>query len=285
MGSRTRRRPRSASRRRRRRSARPPAAPTNASSNVRAPSGPGSISTGSRSPVGSMRSSRSRRSRTGISTCQSERSTPGSWKYGWYPNEIGTGTSPVASTVVAIVRARPARVTSIAISCGNGKARRRPSCAAKSNRAASVPPSSAASRPVTSQPGAAERSPWIGSPLGSVAAGGSAASTSTSAPMTSNRHAPSRFAQGWSRGTPIVERSATYRASPPRCPSNSVPLYVSEQPTIPAPGTNAASIPSSGAESVTAWSPSMARSPIIRGSGLRPLHSGAAARPRRCCAG
>ena len=62
---------------------------------------------------------------------------------------------------------------------------------------------------------------------------------------------------------PIVERLATYAASPPRWPSNSSPRCRSEQPTIPASGTNAASTSCSGAESAIAVNPSMVRSASI----------------------
>ena len=64
---------------------------------------------------------------------------------------------------------------------------------------------------------------------------------STSRPATVKRLVESRFAHGYSSGIPIVLRSAMYASSPPRCPSSSSPRCVSEQPIIPASGTNVAS--------------------------------------------
>ena len=73
----------------------------------------------------------------------------------------------------------------------------------------------------------------------------------------------------------MVMRSATYARSPRRWPSSSSPRWRSEQPTIPAPGTNAASMPPAAwLESVSAEKPSTVRSPIM------PAIMPSAARPR-----
>jgi hypothetical protein len=82
-----------------------------ASSNVRSPSGPEGMRTSSLASVGSIRSSSTSRSRTGIDPAQAARSGSGSRRYGWKPNDTGTGAVPVGVTVVATVSVGPARVT------------------------------------------------------------------------------------------------------------------------------------------------------------------------------
>jgi hypothetical protein len=89
-------------------------------------------------------------------------------------------------------------------------------------------------------------------------------SIATSRPATENRLRESRFAHGCRSGMPMVLRCATYASSPPRRPSSSSPRWRREQPTIPADGTNAASMPPAAAlPSVNAGKPSTVRSPII----------------------
>ena len=124
------------------------------------------------------------------------------------------------------------------------------------------------------------------------------AQRSTSRPATQKCLLATRLAHGWSSGIPMVERSATYRARPPRWPSSSSPRWSREQPTIPASGTKAASSSASAEERVSASNPSTGRVAITRASRSpstashpRPATSGTprppacsmATRPMICC--
>jgi hypothetical protein len=167
-----------------------------------------------------------------------------------------------ATTVVAIVSVDPRRLASKSTSCGKGNAAISSRWSAKSKLAARTPPLSVASCRFTRHPTAAARRPCIGSPLGSRVTV-IASSRSTSAPATENRVRASRFAQGWSSGIPIVERSAMYVRRPPRWPRSSCPRWRSEHPTMSALGTKVASTPPvSSVVSVSAGLPSIIRSPI-----------------------
>ena len=184
-----------------------------------------------------INSSSSIRSATGISISHSARGTPGSRKYGWNPNEIGTATSPVASTSVAIVSVESVNRRLDPHHVRERERRHQPGLGgeveARGQHAAVVRLPRAARPP---SPAAPASSPWIGWPWPSRWGGGEALSRSTSRPATSNRRLLSTFAHGWSSGIPIVEWSTAYWRRPPRCPRISSPRWRREAQTMPGGG-------------------------------------------------
>ena len=225
-------------------------------------SGPPSTSTGSRSPVGIMRLSSWSRSRTGISTSHSARSSPRKAEIGVIAERDRHRHVTRSVDLVAIVRVPAlARCPPTAPGVGRerrqqllvgGEVERRGQDAAIRPRPCLLLPATLGCREqsVDREPPGNGDSGRRGRPDIDLPAG-------DREPRPRNAIGPRMRS-----GMPIVDRSSMYVRRPPRWPSSSSPRWRSEHPTMPALGTNAASRPASVA-SVSAPTPSTVRLAII----------------------